>query len=339
MVQANIQFVIDNKEKIQVHGLISVISQKKSESILNDRGGRRKDDISPDVEEETKGEELELDAKNEGAASGKDCEIPDNAFYNKDDFEVDAKEEEGYSEDDQDDDYKEASTGMTSKPRPVLTCLLCDKVFYGQRKNFVSYMRRHTQPFVPCPKCGKQIKERALDKHLKYTHKEKPDIACTFPDCDQMFKQPQTLQNHIRKVHEKEKSLCINCGETVSHLYQHKLTCCPDERTVQEQTCSVCHKSYSSKAQREQHETIVHGSAKACPICGKIVKWLESHMKNKHTERDKPHMCTEDNCGKSFKTTSEVKSQVLPYSLLRDICRFYSYINNKYCLSSHCTMR
>ena len=110
-------------------------------------------------------------------------------------------------------------------------------------------MRRHTQPFVPCPKCGKQIKERALDKHLKYTHTEKADIACTFPDCDQMFKQPQTLQNQIRKVHEKEKSLCINCGETVIHLYQHKLTCCPDERTVQEQTCSVCQKSYSSKAE------------------------------------------------------------------------------------------
>ena len=168
-------------------------------------------------------------------------------------------------------------------------------------------MRRHTQPFVPCPKCGKQIKERALDKHLKYTHKEKQDIACTFPDCDQMFKQLQTLQNHIRKVHEKEKSLCINCGETVSHLCQHKLTCCPDKRTVQEQTCSVCHKSYSSKAQREQHEKIVHESAKACPTCGKTVKWLESRMKNKHTERDKLHMCTEDNCGKSFKTSSEVK--------------------------------
>ena len=45
-----------------------------------------------------------MDAKNEGAESGKDCEIPDHVFYKKDDFEVDAKEEEGYSEDDQDDD-------------------------------------------------------------------------------------------------------------------------------------------------------------------------------------------------------------------------------------------
>ena len=194
-----------------------------------------------------------------------------------------------------------------SQPRPALTCSLCDKVFFGQRRNFDAHMRRHTQPFLPCPKCGKQIKESALEKHLKYTHKEKPDIACTFPDCNQMFKQPQTLQNHIRKVHEKEKSLCVNCGETVSHLYQHKLTCCPDEKTLEERTCSICRKSYSNKAQRELHEQMVHGKAKVCPVCGKTVKWLESHMKNKHTERGKAHTCAEDGCGKSFKTSAELK--------------------------------
>ena len=350
-VQANIQFVIDNKEKIKTRGLISVLSTKntlkKAKGTSPDiKSDCNEENVTTEMEEENE-EQLEVEAKEEEIESDGDCEIPDYHSDNEDSFEVDAKDDD-YEEDidprqrprkrsprkkavsvpgfcdECNRDYvniKQHRYDMHPKePRPTLTCSLCKKVFYGP-KNLASHIRTHNQPVVPCPKCGKQIKESAFDKHLKYTHKEKPDIPCTFPDCDQMFKQPQTLKNHIRKVHEKEKSLCINCGETVSHLYQHKLVCCPDEKTVKNLTCSFCQKTFSSRAQREQHEKIVHGSAKICPICGKKVKWLESHMKNKHTERDKPHMCADEDCEKSFKTSAELKNHhVAIHQKLRSQC-------------------
>ena len=52
-VQANLQFVIKNKEKIQVHGLLSLISTASAEkdNILADKGGRSEEDINPDVED------------------------------------------------------------------------------------------------------------------------------------------------------------------------------------------------------------------------------------------------------------------------------------------------
>ena len=52
-VQANLQFVIENKEKIQVYGLLSLISTASAEkdNILADKGGRSEEDINPDVED------------------------------------------------------------------------------------------------------------------------------------------------------------------------------------------------------------------------------------------------------------------------------------------------
>jgi len=206
--------------------------------------------------------------------------------------------------------------------REVVTCPECGKVFNGKHL-LRGHMKRHTNQLVPCPECGKMVKESYLQKHIKFVHKEAADIQCTYPDCTKLFNQPQTLDNHIKSVHLKQTTLCTNCGQNVSNLYNHKQTCCPTEFDIADRTCKICQKMFTTSNSRRIHEKM-HGqkACTSCTICGKVVSLMEKHLRNMHSNDDKLEFeCSDESCGKAFKTKPQLKTHMDNVHLkLRDEC-------------------
>jgi len=189
--------------------------------------------------------------------------------------------------------------------RTAEKCSVCGKIFTG-RHLLRAHMSVHTAPMLPCPQCGKFIKKTSLQKHIMYSHK-KSDIECTYPDCKKLFRQPQTLKFHIKRVHLGETKLCPDCGQAVKDLYNHRVVCCPDN--IDLITCKICQKIFSTSSSRIIHEKTMHGNIgpTICNICGKSVKHLESHVKNTHSQNIiKRFLCTADGCTKTFKTKQEL---------------------------------
>ena len=198
--------------------------------------------------------------------------------------------------------------------RQEMKCTVCDKVCLGI-KLLKTHMTVHTAQSVPCPECGKLIKETAMRKHLAFVHK-KADIPCTYPECKLLFKQPQTLKNHIRTVHLGETKLCPHCGEESANLWNHMQKCEQNPNPIDKTnlTCQFCQKVCASATNKKIHERDVHiepDNFKTCNICGKSVKNFYGHMKNMHSPVViKPFECDAEGCGKSFKQSSELKQHM-----------------------------
>lgn len=336
-VQTNIQLLIDNKESIQKHGLGSL--ELKSRGRHWEEGKSTKEEVIGDlpVEEETDAIELNeifdkehiLEVKEEYIAS--DGHKNQNDKYNLNDLKVGKIETERKARRRR---YKakpglcvacqrkyadlNAHRSQIHTPKTALKCSLCNKVFWG-KKLLDTHVKRHNQPTIPCLKCGTQIKEGAMNKHLLYKHKKVADIKCTFTHCDKLFKQPQTLKNHIKWVHEKQRVLCVNCGTSVSNIFLHRMKCFPDGKSPEKVACIQCQKTFGTKQLFEYHERTVHISVRACNLCGQKVKDLERHKQNMHSEQEKSNKCPD--CGKEFKTKLQLKRHNDAVHLqLRDQC-------------------
>ena len=323
MVQRNIQFIIDNKDAIQTHGLPFLQLNKEGETEARNAPTEPLEEVDELLEKP--------DCKELNKIFDKDC-TPE------------VKEEDTFSEGEDYEDYyeedEELETETKAKKRrrhkaypgycnacerqyadlnahraqihqikPALKCDFCDKVFLGQ-KLLRMHIKRHNQATIPCAKCGAQIKEAAMAKHLKYKHKEVADIKCTFLGCEKLFKQPQTLKNHIKAVHEKQRVLCINCGASVANIFLHRQKCLPDGKSAEKIECPLCFKSFYNKQQYEYHERAVHQTiVKPCSLCGKMVKDMDRHIQNMHNASPvKGNKCPEPGCGKEFKTRAELKN-------------------------------
>ena len=334
MVQTNIQLIIDSKESIQKHGLSSLGLRSTARNREEENSTKdflvEKDEVIPDANAIELGKMFDnehiLAAKEECiAVDGNDL----NEKYH-DDGKIETEKKARRRR------YKakpgfcitcqrkyadlSAHRSQIHMPKTALKCSLCDKVFMG-KKLLETHVKRHSQPTIPCLKCGTGIKEGAMNKHLMYKHKEEADIKCTFTHCDKLFKQPQTLKNHIKWVHEKQRVLCVDCGASVSNMFLHRMKCFPAGKSAEKVVCILCHKTFGSQQLYEYHERTVHISVRACNLCGQKVKDLERHKQNIHCEQEKSNKCQEPDCGKEFKTKLQLKRHNDAVHLqLRDQC-------------------
>ena len=331
MVQTNIQLIIDNKESIQKYGLSSLELRSTATSREKVKCDGQSKSAKADVVEDF----VDQKERYETVKDANDVEL--DKIFDKEHILKPKEEYVAADNDDQERKYKayvklekkakrrryKAKPGYCREcqrkyadlsahrsqihiPKPALKCSLCNKVFLGN-KLLDTHVKRHSQPTIPCLKCGTKIKEGAMRKHLTYKHKEVADIKCTFTQCDKLFKQPQTLKNHIKLVHEKQRVLCVDCGASVSNLFLHRMKCFPDGKSAEKVACNLCQKTFCSKQFYEYHERTVHISVRACNLCGQKVKDLERHEQNIHGEQEKSNKCPEPDCGKEFKTKLQLK--------------------------------
>jgi hypothetical protein len=308
VVRANIEFIVSKRDVILLHGL--EYAKKDKEGLLDENEELdSKDETSKSLQYEVGGED---NGESDGAENG-DWEN-DNLDWeelvkvegaDKKSFKSKRLRKSGFC-DICNRNYNDIN-GHRSQihNRKEAKCSICCKVFRGKML-LKCHMTTHTSLLVPCPQCGKLVKENGMQKHIKYCHKEGADIKCTYPDCDKLFKQPQCLSNHIKRVHLRETSLCTNCGQSVFDLYKHKNVCCPENIALI--TCKFCQKVFASSTSKIIHEKAVHNSEgpTACTICGKMVRSMEQHMDNIHSNKAKRHPCLVEGCGKAFKTSTEL---------------------------------
>jgi len=158
---------------------------------------------------------------------------------------------------------------------------------------------------VQCHICGPSriLKKSSLPNHLKTFHKEK-DINCEIPGCEIKFKKKSDMKKHVKNIHQGEKSLCIQCGDSFKDLHYHI-------KVFHENVnfpCEMCNKKYTTKQGLNFHIKHTHGDSKkeVCDYCAVEVKHVKHHIKMMHSGIvEKKISCQEKSCLKKFRTKQE----------------------------------
>ena len=218
------------------------------------------------------------------------------------------------------DAYEEAKGDEEHEKRTDNTEPYSDKVWDHQT---IQTTVKYDLPFVnidknskskrkKCPVCGKSITKQGISTHIRLTHATER-LECPHQDgnwrCKKIFKNGETLKNHIDRTHCKITVICPDCGRNVNKyllMKDHRTQCNPTKEQIAAKTCTVCKKILASKASMALHMKARHGpgeSIKQCPECGVEVKFLDQHIKVQHTEGGnlKTIKCTYDGCESMFR--------------------------------------
>ena len=134
----------------------------------------------------------------------------------------------------------------------LIPCPHCPYQFESEEK-LQKHAARHKAPLVPCPKCGKLVKDGVFLKyHLRFFHKRMKgavrQFPCPIPDCETAYLglNRMTLNDHIRRLHPTyfDQFMCPTCSKRF--LDQEGL-----DRHIQahhsSHPCDLCGKVFSSK--------------------------------------------------------------------------------------------
>ncbi|MEQ2186170.1 hypothetical protein GOODEAATRI_025938 [Goodea atripinnis] len=195
-------------------------------------------------------------------------------------------------------------------------CTRCDQIFTVFKHLVRHYENTHqiSRPFK-CNHCPKILpKLNVLIKH-EWQHTGRLPFQCA--QCNLKFKSFSYLLSH-EKVHKGEKPcLCSDCGKTFAHrsnLYRHLRLIHSASRNERSYSCSQCEKAFKEKATLIKHQRTKHLQQlfrRQCPFCGKMVatSTLARH-KVMHMGQS-PFKCIVPECGRSYRTGSELKRHVL----------------------------
>ena len=165
-----------------------------------------------------------------------------------------------------------------------------------------------------CIKCKIDLtSDKDLIDHMKLANHSKKleipknstrieDIHCKF--CHQMFSTKQTLDNHIKAIHENVKSyFCENCGKAYCDKSSLRSHIKDKHKDLKPHKCNSCDKAFNRKHTLKQHVKIIHEKARdhLCENCSKSFSTksnLVDHMKSFHEKREISFQCIK--CDKHY---------------------------------------
>ena len=108
----------------------------------------------------------------------------------------------------------------------------------------------------PCPHCGKELKKRDLEEHIKVKHENSTPFECD--ECNRKYGTETKLKTHKFNVHQRVK--CEICGH------------------------AVCNTFWLRRHMHSAHGVVPKGSYKCehCPSFFKTFGNLENHLKKNH---------------------------------------------------------
>jgi len=163
-----------------------------------------------------------------------------------------------------------------------------------------------SNPKKLCPTCGQEFsaKHYRLKHYYTCNNLPTPDhlLPVPCPDCAKICEGQLALRNHQKSVHGFYPGPCQECGKlfkSMGSLKAHMRLIHGADADDEEKLCDQCEYKTNSKAKLHAHIKRVHTEVKACNICGRQVKFLERHMKEKHSEGGE-EMARCDICGKDM---------------------------------------
>lgn len=153
-------------------------------------------------------------------------------------------------------------------PDNLKQCHMCEYTSYDQANlNWHLKIQHKEFVLVPCPNCGKQVRDVYLRAHIRNAQCDLPEeervkqrFKCD--QCEKTFKKSCGLQVHIKAIHNNEKGFkCEHCeyrSYTKANVYMH------------------------SKRVHEKRELYVQ-----CQHCDKKVINIEFHVKTFHKNCEK----------------------------------------------------
>ena len=191
-------------------------------------------------------------------------------------------------------------------------CQACGIDFNNKnlRQNHQNLAHRHKTTYS-CEKCGKQFKggksKRKLEQHMEKVHmKDSQKRQCQF--CKSWFTTPESLGNHVRRLHTGETpSKCTYCEESFfssQDLYSHKKLVHP---------CSYDADRKRKAWLRENPGKDPSEYKMDCHLCGTLwtnITELRQHWHEAHPDQiDMPEkrehtQVTCERCGKGWQSSS-----------------------------------
>ena len=193
-------------------------------------------------------------------------------------------------------------------------CSKCDKNFPALEDLEIHNQKVHLakkQIFEYwCIKCEINLNsDKDLIDHMKTENHEKnpqgskiEGLQCTI--CQQKFSRTQTLDNHIKTVHENVKNyFCENCGKSYSDQSSLRSHIKDKHKDLKPHKCDSCNKAFNRKHTLKQHVKIIHEKARdhMCKNCSKSFSTksnLVDHIKSFHEKDEFSYQCIK--CDKHY---------------------------------------
>uniref|UniRef100_A0A8C5C989 C2H2-type domain-containing protein n=1 Tax=Gadus morhua TaxID=8049 RepID=A0A8C5C989_GADMO len=135
------------------------------------------------------------------------------------------------------------------------TCTQCSKTFKEKgslQKHEQLKHQNHKNVRHPCNYCGKMFSQSGMARHKMIHTGEKP-LKCHIPDCNQRFRSPSEVKNHVLRHHTADRPFeCNTCGKgfiRVSILNEHMKIHSGEKRHV----CLVCGKAFQKAYSMARH--------------------------------------------------------------------------------------
>ena len=136
-------------------------------------------------------------------------------------------------------------------------CHLCEKTFAAKKKcSFDAHVKRHSGvKEFKCHTCGQAFSQIGFrNRHIRSIHEEVGKVKCDQPNCTRKTQKNCTSAAHIRifkcKSCEKTFSARANRNEHIKITHENA-----NEKVVK---CDICDKTFTGKGHKDRHINYVH---------------------------------------------------------------------------------
>ena len=161
--------------------------------------------------------------------------------------------------------------------------LLIDEDTDSENDSGTNSSGHEKKPLLPCDFCDKTFAfKQSLQRHVKLVH-EGIRYKCNYCE-NKVYSNERCLKNHIKIIHEIHA--CDECGKkftAVESLRNHKIMMHIDEKLGQ---CDMCDKSFNDAYRLKYHKLQIHdGRTFDCTLCENSFRYkylLQEHIKAIH---------------------------------------------------------